>query len=1009
MSKQAVAGNLIRERCLKRIEKLDNKRARCSLFDAFNKGFAKLVVTILLSFVATSLSAKSLHLSWLDESSRAEGILVERSSNGGDYIEVADLDASLTEFLDEDVVEGVTYSYRLRAYNAFGYSEYTVSMQGEIYADSVDSDGTGINFGNPLVLRWLDSCDKEDGFLIERSDDGVRFEEIAQTGANVTNYTDADVRDGQEYYYRLRSFNAFGYSDYTAVGYALSEYPSVEEIVDQVVVSQNVGLPGLAAESIYDAESRAYLLYGSASGFGEYEDAVQFTQASVSGDFELTILVHSFATDGDEGQLGLMVRGGLEANAAHESIVWAGSGYIEHLSRPESGASVSATKQTMMEGPVYLKASREYGFVTLRYSSDGLVWTEVSGGAKLMTGTLQVGLAIGSETGGRLSSGLVEIVHSNIGAFARQSSAWPYLLGEPLEAGVIGEKDKDGSHSYDSNTGVHKIVSSTVGYESINDELRFVSVPAFGDFDISVKLSGYKPDATWARAGLMVRSTLEQDSAHLSMLVRGDGMFESLYRLQDGSALKGTRGRAAPSVAYLRIQKVGDLLTGYSSEDGESWTKVTSQSIPLGEEFLVGYSIGSQGDGRFSRCDIELVSETGDAFAKVEDQGPHPYALSSFVTQDSIVGSMSEVGESYYDVESGLYYFSASGLGYEKYEDELRYTWVPVDGDFSLRVRLHDYQADATWSRAGLMLRESLSPDSKHASVTVNGDGLVEAIYRLAPGGSLSGVRGSSSMEDPALRLDRIGNEVSMYESADGENWTLIKSIEVEFAQGSMVGLAIGSQNDGNLSSVVVEQIDFQMGESVQASEPEAPQPFTLLDQIAVSDVIGEMIDVGEELFDAESGLYYYSASGLGHEKYEDELRYTWVPASGDFSLKIRVHDYEADASWGRTGLMLRETLNPDSKHVSVTMNGDGLLEASYRLAQGGSFSGVRGGYAGEVHCLRLDRSGRRISMYHSANGENWTLIRSLDLDFAGGGMIGLTIGSQSDGNLSSAVIEVLD
>ncbi|WP_114782863.1 LamG-like jellyroll fold domain-containing protein [Botryobacter ruber] len=69
-----------------------------------------------------------------------------------------------------------------------------------------------------IVVTWQDNSDNEDHFVLERSDDGATFTEIAQPAANVTTYTDnAGLVPNKLYYYRLKSVNATDVSSYSAI------------------------------------------------------------------------------------------------------------------------------------------------------------------------------------------------------------------------------------------------------------------------------------------------------------------------------------------------------------------------------------------------------------------------------------------------------------------------------------------------------------------------------------------------------------------------------------------------------------------------------------------------------------------------------------------------------------------------------------------------------------------------------------------------------------------------
>jgi len=67
-----------------------------------------------------------------------------------------------------------------------------------------------------IVLKWTDNASDETGFIIERKTGlSGTYSKIASTGANMTSYNDIGSRDDTTYYYRVRAYNAFGYSAYS--------------------------------------------------------------------------------------------------------------------------------------------------------------------------------------------------------------------------------------------------------------------------------------------------------------------------------------------------------------------------------------------------------------------------------------------------------------------------------------------------------------------------------------------------------------------------------------------------------------------------------------------------------------------------------------------------------------------------------------------------------------------------------------------------------------------------
>jgi hypothetical protein len=79
---------------------------------------------------------------------------------------------------------------------------------------STPSGLTAAATASDVVLNWSDNSSNEDGFKIERSDNGGAFNQIASVSANVATYDDSGLSVGT-YVYRVRAFNSGGDSGYT--------------------------------------------------------------------------------------------------------------------------------------------------------------------------------------------------------------------------------------------------------------------------------------------------------------------------------------------------------------------------------------------------------------------------------------------------------------------------------------------------------------------------------------------------------------------------------------------------------------------------------------------------------------------------------------------------------------------------------------------------------------------------------------------------------------------------
>ena len=69
-----------------------------------------------------------------------------------------------------------------------------------------------------IKLDWIDNSNIEDGFSLERSDSKLGpFSLVANLSANIDKYTDTNLLPLTTYYYRVRSFNSVGSSNYSNV------------------------------------------------------------------------------------------------------------------------------------------------------------------------------------------------------------------------------------------------------------------------------------------------------------------------------------------------------------------------------------------------------------------------------------------------------------------------------------------------------------------------------------------------------------------------------------------------------------------------------------------------------------------------------------------------------------------------------------------------------------------------------------------------------------------------
>jgi hypothetical protein len=82
------------------------------------------------NLTAAVVSAKQINLSWTDNSGNETGFVIQRSTNGGNWSQLATVGANATSYSDRTVNKHHTYYYRVYAYNSFGNSAYSNTAGG---------------------------------------------------------------------------------------------------------------------------------------------------------------------------------------------------------------------------------------------------------------------------------------------------------------------------------------------------------------------------------------------------------------------------------------------------------------------------------------------------------------------------------------------------------------------------------------------------------------------------------------------------------------------------------------------------------------------------------------------------------------------------------------------------------------------------------------------------------------------------------------------------------------
>lgn len=147
--------------------------------------------------------------------------------------------------------------------------------------------------------------------------------------------------------------------------------------------------------------------------------------------------------------------------------------------------------------------------------------------------------------------------------------------------------------------------------------------------------------------------------------------------------------------------------------------------------------------------------------------------------------------------------FTVAGAGADIWgtADAFRFVYTTLTGDGSIVANVTSVQYIASWTKAGVMMRETLDPGSRHGFMLVSAGKGLAFQRRIATSGISTSTTGPTGAAPRFVRLTRAGTTVTAAASTDGSIWTTVGSDTIAMASTIYVGLAVSSHVAGTLAT----------------------------------------------------------------------------------------------------------------------------------------------------------------------------------------------------------------
>ena len=299
--------------------------------------------------------------------------------------------------------------------------------------------------------------------------------------------------------------------------------------------------------------------------------------------------------------------------------------------------------------------------------------------------------------------------------------------------------------------------------------------------------------------------------------------------------------------------------------------------------------------------------------------------------QHQDIGSPTVAGNATYT--NGTFTVSGAGIDIYNTSDQFHFAYRQMTGDVEIVARVASLHGSNQWSKAGVMVRESLAANSRHSFAHFTVGNGYRLLRRTVTGGTSAGAGCAAGTTPGWVRLRRTGNTFEMGYSADRQTWASCGSVPITMAATVYVGLAVSNVDatrtaTGVFDNVAVSQGAANQPPTVSLTAPAGGATFTAPATIALSatasDPEGRLAKVD-----------FYSGSTLLASDTSSPFSFSWsgVPA-GTYQLRAVATDAQGASASSATATVTVSTTSTSTstKRVAFTASVDHATVTRYLL-----------------------------------------------------------------------------
>ena len=128
-----------------------------------------------------------------------------------------------------------------------------------------------------------------------------------------------------------------------------------------------------------------------------------------------------------------------------------------------------------------------------------------------------------------------------------------------------------------------------------------------GDGQILARVDGLVNTHTFAKAGVMIRESMDPSAAHVILSANPNGHIEFMTRPTSGDSTAFIAAQTMAFPAWLKLTRSGAVVSGFTSTDGQHWQRVGTTTLSIASDALTGLVVTSHRRGVLAQATFSSV------------------------------------------------------------------------------------------------------------------------------------------------------------------------------------------------------------------------------------------------------------------------------------------------------------------------------------------------------------------------------------------------------------------